>query len=92
MVLNGSFAEWYRTFIHYIDDFIITGKPNTQECASTLATTIQTISVLGVPAKPEKCEGPLTNLPILGIEVDTVQKQLRLPAEKLHCLNQSIRE
>ena len=29
---------------------------------------------------------------ILGIEVDTVQLQLRLPPEKFHCLNKSIRE
>ena len=29
--------------------------------------------------QPEKCEGPSTTLPILGIEVDTVQMQLCLP-------------
>ena len=29
---------------------------------------------------------------ILGIEVDTVQLQLRLPPEKFHCRNKSIRE
>ena len=40
----------------------------------------------------EKCEGLSNTLPILGIEVNTVQMQLRLPAEKLRCLNQSIRE
>ena len=81
-----------QNIFHYVDDFIIVGKPNTQECASALAMTLQTFSVLSVPAEPEKCEGPSTTLPILGIEVDTVQMQVRLPAEKLHCLNQSIRE
>ena len=78
-----------HNIFHYVDDFIIVGKPNTQECASALATTLETFSALGVPAEPEKCEGPLTILPILGIEVDTVEMQLRLPADKLHCLNQS---
>ena len=60
--------------------------------ASALATTLETFSALGVPAEPEKCEGPSTTLPTLGIEVDTVKMQLRLPEDKLHCLNQSIRE
>ena len=40
--------------------------------------------------QPEKCEGPSTILPILGIV--EVQMQLHLPAEKLHCLYHSIRE
>ena len=40
-----------QNIFHYVDDFIIVGKPNTQECASALATTLQTFSVLGVPAK-----------------------------------------
>ena len=81
-----------HNIFHYVDDFIIVGRPDTQECASALATTLETFSALGVPAEPEKCEGPSTTLPILGIEVDTVEMQLRLPADKLHCLNQSIRE
>ena len=35
---------WQRgvqNIFHYVDDFIIVGKPNTQECASALATTLQ---------------------------------------------------
>ena len=35
---------------------------------------------------------PIIFIRILGIEVDTVQLQLRLPPEKFHCLNKSIRE
>ena len=81
-----------QNMFHYVDDFIIVGKPDTLECAYGLATTRDTFSVLGVPDEPDKCEGPSTTLPILGIEVDTAQMQLRLPADKLHCLSQLIRE
>ena len=77
---------------HYVDDFIMVGEPNSPECASALATTLQTFSSLGVPAEPNKCEGPATSLPILGIEIDTIQMQLRLPTDKLQSLSRSIRE
>ena len=33
-----------HNIFHYVDDFIIVGKPDTQECASTLATTLETFS------------------------------------------------
>ncbi len=36
--------------------------------------------------KPEKVQGPATTLTILGIELDTVLKQARLPSEKLTAL------
>lgn len=37
-------------------------------------------------AKPEKVIGPATQLTILGIELDTMQMQARLPEEKLAAL------
>jgi len=72
-----------QNIFHYIDDFIIIGKPDTPDCASGLAITRETFFVLGVPNESDKCEGPLTTLPILGNEVDTVQMQLCLPSDKL---------
>ena len=81
-----------RNIFHYVDDFIIVGKPNSEECASALATTLECFSILGVPAEPSKCEGPATTLPILGIEIDTVQMQLRLPPEKLQRLCRDVSE
>ena len=81
-----------QDIFHYVDDFIIVGKPDSDQCALALATTLEIFSDLGVPAEPDKCEGPATTLPILGIEVDSIAMQLRLPAQKLERLNQSIRE
>ena len=47
-------------------------------------------SRLGVPVAAEKCEGPTTCLTFLGIEIDTMVMELRLPREKLQRLVQEI--
>ncbi len=41
---------------------------------------------VGAPVKPEKVLGPSTILTILGIELDTILMQARLPQEKLAAL------
>ena len=68
---------------HYVDDFILAGEPHSTQCASSMASALQAFHELGIPIEPEKSEGPATTLTVLGIEVDTVAMQLRLPADKL---------
>ena len=41
---------------------------------------------MGLPAEPEKDEGPATSISFLGIELDTVALEIHLPAEKLEHL------
>ena len=77
---------------HYLDDFIVIGPPNSSVCAEALATLDQTCSQLGVPIADHKRDGPTTCLTYLGIEVDTVASQLRLPQEKLHRLQALLAE
>ena len=77
---------------HYVDDFILVGRHESKECASALVTTLRICSILGVPIKLTKCEGPTTTLTILGIEVSTCNMQLRLPTEKLRSINQAVRK
>ena len=47
---------------------------------------------LGVPLAPEKQDGPSTCITYLGIIIDTVQQELRLPQEKLDRLLDMIEE
>ena len=81
--------DWYlrdcgiRHVFHYLDDFIVIGPPHSPECAGALATIDWACSQLGVPIAEHKRDGPTTCLTFLGIEVDTVASQLRLPQEKL---------
>ena len=53
------------------------------DCQHSLDIALWTCEVLGVPLAVEKSEGPATCLPFLGIEVDTVDMELRLPPTKL---------
>ncbi len=47
---------------------------------------MQVFEDLGVPVAQEKLEGPTTCLIFLGLEIDSITMQLRLPAEKLAAL------
>ena len=76
--------------LHYLDDFLIVGRPNSRECHIALATTLSICEALGFPVAPDKTEGPTTSLVFLGIEIDTVASQLRLPQDKLTALLSTI--
>ncbi len=67
---------------HYVDDFITLGASAT-ECSRNNTIMHEVCSKLGLPAEPEKDEGPATSLTFLGIVIDTVAMELRLPQEKL---------
>ena len=69
--------------IHYCTDFLLIGAPNSQECAQALATVKRVFGRLGLPIAINKLESPAWCLTFLGIEVDTIAMELRLPSEKL---------
>ena len=55
-----------RGVLHYLDDFLLLGSPNTGECAKALALTVQVCQELGVPLAEDKMEGPTQSLTSLG--------------------------
>ena len=55
-------------------------------CKDALAIVKATCSESGAPIKEEKCEGPATTLPFLGMELDTVKLEIHLPSDKLERL------
>jgi len=59
---------------HFLDDLVTAGGPHCKECS----------------LKVEKREGSATCLILLGIELDTVNLELRLPAQKLAHLQSTI--
>ena len=77
--------------VHYIDDFLITGAPGSVECAQNMSIMEQTCRAAGLPIEPSKSVGPTTTLTFLGIELDTVNQELRFPADKLQSLNWTLR-
>ena len=72
---------------HYLDDFIFLVPPGAMELAEEwLGILHRECARLGIPLASHKQVGPTTCLQFLGIEIDTVANQLRLPEEKLQRL------
>ena len=74
-----------RFVLHYLDDYIVS-PPNSSECARAVEILGQTCAQLGVPMAANKSEGSVTSLVFLGIVIDTVAGELRLPDDKLQQL------
>ena len=81
-----------RSAIHYLDDYLFFGNPNSGEYAETLQLALQLCECLGVPVALNKLEGPTTLITFLGILLDTVAMELRLPQEKLQRLKGLIQQ
>ena len=93
----ASMVEWIllhkhhlTDLLHYLDDFITAGPPNSELCASNLTTAQTVCRTLGLPLHPDKCVGPATRLVVLGIELDSVAMCARLPEDKLLALRELI--
>lgn len=71
------------SMVHVLDDFLFLGPKNSSICALSLQQFISLCEALGVPIKDEKTEGPSSVLTFLGIELDTVMMEARLPVEKV---------
>ena len=79
-----------QTVYHYLDDFIVVGPPSSEICAEHLQILHKVCNDLGVPLAQEKQEGPDTTITFLGITIDTINQELRLPEEKLKRLLETL--
>lgn len=68
--------------VHILDDFLFINKTFLL-CQGDLDRFKQMCSNIGVPLAPEKTVGPATCLPFVGIELDTIKSEARLPPDKL---------
>lgn len=69
--------------LHYLDDFITAGPPDSPQCALNLRTAPRVCQSLGLPLHSGKCMGPSPVMTVLGIELDSVAQVARLPDDKL---------
>ena len=84
-------TEGIHDLLHYLDDFLFLCLPRAPQAQTFLEKAIAVCQSLGVPVASNKIEGPNTELTFLGITIDTVRGELRLPADKLIRLQQTIR-
>lgn len=94
----SSFLEWavrdvtgINSVIHYLDDFLCVGPAGSNICAVLLGTLQHLADRFGVPLAPEKTEGPTVTITFLGIEIDSMRMECRLPKDKLVKLQEEVR-
>ena len=80
-ILKHNYAIPY--LIHYLDDYFMAGPPGDPACASHLEDFLTVAAQLGVQVVMEKVEGPTTILTFLGLQLDSSQQEIKLPADKL---------
>ena len=83
-------CEGVSHFIHYIDDFFFCPPMTPDHCKNSLQVAVHLCEGLGFSVAPEKVVGPTTTLIFLGIELDSVKMEMRLPRGKLERLQISL--
>lgn len=78
------------TICKVLDDFLFISN-NKTSTAAALNTFQKICSTTGFPIAHEKSMGPAKVIPFLGITLDTVKKEARLPPEKLEKCAAAIR-
>ena len=85
-------ASGVHHILHYLDDFLVLGPPHSGVCLAALDAMISICQSLGVPLAADKIAGPATSLVFLGIELDSVRMEARLPDDKLTRLCQELQQ
>ena len=78
--------------LHYLDDFLTMGQADSPQCQNNLERIKRICEFLGLPLKMEKLEGPTVVLIFLGIILDTLKLEIRLPDDKLEELKEALSE
>ena len=81
-----------ESIFHYLDNFITVGKPGSPECEINMKIMEQMCKDTGTPVEEDKCEGQATTIRFLGIELDTVAMEMRLPEDKLQQLRKQVHD
>ena len=69
--------------VNCLDDFLTLGNPGSDECQLNLTTMLATYNSTGLPVEVDKCQGPVSCIVLLGMELDSVSLEIHLPREKL---------
>ena len=68
--------------IHYLDDFL-GGDNDKPRCEAAMKCMEQCLQWLSVPIAEEKTEGPTEVIVFLGLELDTLKWEVRIPQQKI---------
>ena len=71
------------SIIHILDDFFIAQPPPSSLCATALCRVLTLSEELNVPLAPNKTFRPSQVLEFMGITLDSIRMEARLPLDKL---------
>ena len=82
---------------HILDDFLIIEPqadilPINSLCQQSLSAMLMTFNNLNIPIAPDKTQGPLQDLEFMGIILDSLKMEARLPADKINRLSLLIQQ
>ncbi|XP_033729979.1 uncharacterized protein LOC117319256 [Pecten maximus] len=80
-----------RNILHLLDDFITINSPKV-DGKLTMDTLLHIFETLEIPLASHKTEGPCCEVEYLGIVLDSVKMEARLPVVKLERLLQMLKE
>ena len=81
MLAWAFFRQGLSRQVHYLDDFLFLSSPGS---ISPLPIALGVLGSLGIPVATHKVEGPSPVLTFLGIQIDTLAMELRLPPHKVN--------
>lgn len=73
----------FPDILHILDDFFLAAPPPRSNCLTALCKLMTLLTELNIPIAPKKTFSPSTVLEFLGILLDSVKLQARLPEDKL---------
>jgi hypothetical protein len=80
--------------VHYVDDFLVGGSADSDQCAEAVAIIVREFKRLGIPLSLSKFEAeatPSTIARFLGIVIDTLRMEARLDPERLAAIKASLK-
>ena len=93
----ATFLEWELkkrsksdNVVHYLDDFLVAGEKETDDCVKLMDCYKNLCDELGVPLAIEKTIGPTSCITYLGLEIDTNDMLVRIPSEKIEKLRSAL--
>ena len=74
-----------HNILHYLDDFFFAGA-SPSDCKHAMHCFMAMCERFGIPIAQEKTEGPVNVITYLGLEIDALNFQIRVPEEKMSAL------
>ena len=87
-ILHDKFAVVHC--VHILDDVLFIGYPNSPGCHDALIAFHTLANDINLPIKSEKTVSQCTTLTFMGLEIDSIKFEIRLPEDKLLRLGKTL--